>query len=189
LQKVLRDVLVEASERKVIVVATHSHLFVRRDPIGSNQRITRDMDRNEVTVRTLVEPRELYDVVFQLLGSSTEDLFFPANYLIVEGASDQVIVEKVLELLGAESPTIKVLSARGVDAVRDALESVYRASVPLIVNDSPYGGRVVAPLAERQDAPPDVSRATRRLLRAIAPRARRCRPCRGVDALSESGAN
>lgn len=151
LQKVLRDVLVEASEKKVIVVATHSHLFVRRDPIDSNQRITRDMEKNEVTVSTMLEPRELYDVVFQLLGSSTEDLFFPANYLVVEGASDQIIAEKVLELLGAESPTIKVLSARGVDAVRDALESVYRASVPLIVNDSPYAGRVVALIDQPRD--------------------------------------
>jgi hypothetical protein len=37
---------------------------------------------------------QLYDVTFDLLGSSTEDLFFPHNYLIVEGASDQVIAER-----------------------------------------------------------------------------------------------
>jgi energy-coupling factor transporter ATP-binding protein EcfA2 len=151
LQKVLRDLLIEESERKVIVVATHSHLFVRRDEIEANQRITRDVEKNEVTVKTLTEPRELYDVVFQLLGSSTEDLFFPANYLIVEGASDQVIVAKVLQLLGAESPSIKVLSAQGVDLVRNTVESVHRASVPLIVNDSPYAGRIVALIDEPSD--------------------------------------
>jgi hypothetical protein len=92
----------------------------------------------------LSERSELYDLVFDLLGSSTEDLFFPGNYVIVEGAPNQQIVTKVLELLGRPSPTIKVLAARGVDAVRDAVESVYRASVPLVVNDSPYAGRVVA---------------------------------------------
>jgi hypothetical protein len=54
----------------------------------------------------------------------------------------------VLGLLGEGSPTIKVLAARGVDAVRDAIESVFRASVPLIVNDSPYAGRVVALIDE-----------------------------------------
>jgi predicted ATP-dependent endonuclease of OLD family len=99
LQKVLRDILIDESERKVIVVATHSHLFVRRDDIAANQRITPNIERTEAVVTTLSEPRELYDVVFRLLGSSTEDLFFPANYVIVEGASDQAIVTKVLQLL------------------------------------------------------------------------------------------
>lgn len=53
-------------------------------------------------------------------------------------------MSKVLELLGTSSSTIKVLSARGVDAVRDTLDSVVRALVPVIVNDSPYADRVVA---------------------------------------------
>ena len=61
LQKVLRDVLIDASEQKVIIVATHSHLFVRRDQIDANQRMTRDVETNEVTIKTLTEQRELYD--------------------------------------------------------------------------------------------------------------------------------
>jgi energy-coupling factor transporter ATP-binding protein EcfA2 len=143
LQKVLRDILIEASQERVVVVATHSHLFLRRDLEEANQVVGRT-PTNEIAVHTLATTRELYDAVFDLLGSSTEDLFFPSNYLIVEGASDQAIVEKVITLLGAPPPTIKVLAARGIDAVRDTVESVYRASVPLIVNDSPYKGRVVA---------------------------------------------
>jgi hypothetical protein len=150
LQKVLRDVLVEAAETRIIIVATHSHLFLQRDVIEANQVVGRSAP-NQTEVRTLAEPRELYDLVFDLLGSSTEDLFFPGNYVIVEGASDQAIVEKVLTLLGKPSPTIKVLSARGIDTVRDAVESVYRASVPLIVNDSPYAGKVVAIIDEPGD--------------------------------------
>jgi energy-coupling factor transporter ATP-binding protein EcfA2 len=150
LQKVLRDLLIEASKDRVIVVATHSHLFVHRDLVEANQVVERSSP-NETSVRTLSERSELYDVIFDLLGSSTEDLFFPGNYVIVEGASDQQIVTKVLELLGPPPPTIKVLAARGVDAVRDAVESVYRASVPLVVNDSPYAGRVVALIDKPHD--------------------------------------
>src|SRR5206468_3689337 len=86
-QKVLREVLVEASEQKIIVVATHSHLFVRRDLPESTQIVERTDDQTRV--RTVAEESELYDLVFDLLGASTEDLFFPSNYLIVEGASDQ----------------------------------------------------------------------------------------------------
>jgi ABC-type cobalamin/Fe3+-siderophores transport system ATPase subunit len=129
LAKVLRDVLIEAGETKTILVATHSHLFVHRDAIEANAVMTNSEGR--VEIRALQGKEDLYDAVFDLLGSSTEDLFFPGNYLIVEGASDQVIAQKTLELLGAHSPTVKVLAARGIDAVRDSVESVYRASIPL----------------------------------------------------------
>jgi hypothetical protein len=165
LQKVLRDLLIEKSEDRVIVVATHSHLFVRRDVIEANQVVEKSAP-NETRVRTLTERSELYDLVFNLLGNSTEDLFFPRNYVIVEGASDQAIVMRVLDLLGHPSPTIKVLAARGVDAVRDAVEAVYRASVPLFVNDSPYAGRVVALI----DQPNRESENLRRLRNALGDR-------------------
>jgi hypothetical protein len=94
-------------------------------------------------------------VTFDLLGSSTEDLFFPRNYLIVEGSSDQVVAEKVLALLGYSTRDVKVLSAQGVDEVRGRVLSVVRALVPLVVNDSPYADRVVALIdapAEREAA-------------------------------------
>lgn len=140
LQKALRDILVGFD--KTVIVTTHSHLFLARNELEANQVVTRA--GTETVVRTLHEQRELQDVTFDLLGSSTEDLFFPGNYLIVEGASDQAIASKALELLGAPPPTVKVLSARGVDAVSEAVASVVRALVPLIVNDSPYAERVIA---------------------------------------------
>lgn len=142
LQRALRDILVDASRDKVIVVATHSHLFLNRSDVEANQLVTRSADGT--VVRALTDQRELYDVTFDLLGSSTEDLFFPRNYVIVEGASDQVIVERILNLRGVPSPSIKVLSARGIDTMRDAIDSVVRALVPIVVNDSPYAARVVA---------------------------------------------
>jgi hypothetical protein len=152
LQKALRDLLIDASVEKTIVLSTHSHLFLNRvqGQIDSNQLVTRDAAKQTV-VRTLTTPRDLFEVTFDLLGSSTEDLFFLRNYVIVEGASDQQIVEKVLELLDTPSPTIKVLSAQGVDTVRDTVWSVVRALVPLVVNDSPYAERVVAIIDKPND--------------------------------------
>lgn len=147
LQKALRDLLVEATnDIRSIVVATHSHLFINRQVVESTQIVGRTEGRT--TVETVSSREELYDLTFDMLGSSTEDLFFPRNYIVVEGASDQAIVEKVLELLDVPSPTIKVLSARGLDAVRDAIESVVRALVPLVVRDSPYSKRVIAMIDE-----------------------------------------
>lgn len=150
LQKALRDVLVEAADTKrAIVVSTHSHLLLDRQILESTQIVQRS--DSGTTVETVESADQLYSLTFDLLGSSTEDLFFPKNYLIVEGASDQVIAQRVLDLLGQSAASIKVLSAQGIDEVREREISVVRALVPLIVNDSPYAGRVVALI----DAPVD----------------------------------
>lgn len=160
LQKALRDLLVEtAAKKRAVIVATHSHLLVNRQLIESTQVVTRTDD--QTVVETLGTPEQLFGVTFDLLGSSTEDLFFPKNYLIVEGASDQVIAQRVLDLLGESAAAIKVLAAQGIDEVREREISVVRALVPLVVNDSPYAGRVVALI----DAPADPTAANIERLR------------------------
>jgi hypothetical protein len=142
------------------MVAAHSHLMLNRGVPGSTQIVTRADDMTSVS--TIASTEELYDLTFDLLGSSTEDLFFPRNYIIVEGASDQVIVQRVLDLLGEPASTIKVLSAQGIDEVRERASSVVRALVPLVVNDSPYANHVVAMI----DAPRDTEMASVDRLRA-----------------------
>lgn len=95
---------------------------------------------------------ELLDVVFRLLGNSTEDLFFPRNYVVVEGASDQRLVERALDLLGAEPGQIKVLSASGISGVDATVYAVERQLLPMIISDSPYAQRVVAMIDEPREA-------------------------------------
>src|SRR5262249_45473905 len=81
LQKALRDLLVEiAAEKQLIVVSTHSHLFLNREVLESTQIVTRT--ENGAAPRTVSSEKKLFDLTFDLLGSSTEDLFFPRNYLI-----------------------------------------------------------------------------------------------------------
>src|SRR5919197_3957574 len=75
LQKALRDLLVEATnDSRSIVVATHSHLFINRQVVESTQIVGRTEGRT--TVETVSSREELYDLTFDMLGSSTEDLFF-----------------------------------------------------------------------------------------------------------------
>jgi hypothetical protein len=147
LQKALRDLLVKTAETKrVVMIATHSHLLINRDVPESTQSVLRR--DGSPYVDTVDDPARLFDITFDLLGASTEDLFFPRNYVIVEGASDQVILSRVLELLGEPGSRIKVLSAQGISEVRQRASSVVRALVPLIINESPYAGRVVALIDE-----------------------------------------
>ena len=114
LQRSLRALLVgEASDDRPILVATHSHLFLDRGRPRSNLVVSRFPAGPRWT--PIQSDAELSDVTFGLLGNSTEDLFFPGNFLVAEGASDQRIIQRVLELLEMRPGQVKVLSAGGVD--------------------------------------------------------------------------
>jgi hypothetical protein len=161
LQKALRDLLIESATDCSILVSTHSHLFLNRRDQTANYRVSKA--EGQVAVEALSSNEELYDVAFQLLGSSTEDLFFPANYLIVEGASDQIVMERVLALMDVPYGRIKVVAASGIDFAPDTVEALSRALLPVVMRDSPYAERVVALI----DAPHDPETHTIKELRRI----------------------
>jgi hypothetical protein len=143
-QKSLRDLFYSVSREqgKQIIVTTHSHLFLNRRDFASNYAVTKA--NGTVSLQQVTSEAELYDITFRMLGSSVEDLFLPYNYIVVEGRSDQIIVNKVMELQDISSTRVKVLSASGVDNVPNMLLAVCNSLTPLVVNDSPYNSRVVA---------------------------------------------
>jgi len=141
-QKLLRDLLVEASKEKLIIVSTHSHLFLNRQAYHSNYTVKRE--NGGMSLVPVSSEADLYDITFKLLGSSAEDLFFPNNFLIVEGATDQVIANKIMELKGIDKTKIKVVSASGIDNVENFINAVYNSVLPFVVSDSPYKDRIVA---------------------------------------------
>lgn len=144
LQKALREMFYEASVEKTIVVTTHSHLFLNRKDKTSNLIV--DVVDDHVRIKQVATKFDLQDLTFRLLGASPEDIFFPRNYLIVEGASDQELVNKVLELNGLSLEDYVVVAARGViqvDDFRRAFEatissaivgSIYKESVVVLID-------------------------------------------------------
>jgi AAA domain, putative AbiEii toxin, Type IV TA system len=142
-QKALRDLLIEQSSTRLILCATHSHLFLHRLSAQSNWRLTRS-DDGSPAVQKMDSFSDLVDLTFDLLGSDTQDLFFPFNYLIVEGASESLICERVTQILGIEHGRIKVVAAGGIANVGNRLSAVEDSLIPLVVSDSPYKARVVA---------------------------------------------
>lgn len=155
-QKRLRDLFYDLSsqEGKTIVVTTHSHLFLNRKDFASNYTVSKE--NGQVSIHRLDSQAELYDVTFSMLGSSVEDLFFPYNYMVVEGGTDQIIANKVMALKGIGSDRVKVLSATGITNVANMLSAVQKTLIPLIVNDSPYASRVVA-LVDKPNRSPDAT--------------------------------
>lgn len=149
IQRVLKGILVEASRSKRILVATHSHLFLNRADPSSNLLV--QSRGGIVSLNPVASEEQLYDLTFQLLGNSTEDLFFPGNFLMVEGSSDQVIVERIRDLLGVPASRLKVMAAGGVGAVPSGVDAVSRILVPVVMRDSPYARKVVALI----DRPPE----------------------------------
>jgi putative ATP-dependent endonuclease of the OLD family len=154
LQKKLRDLFYRSAETKRIAVSTHSHLMLNRENYDLNYVVTRD--DTGVHVSRLSSERELYDITFDLLGSSLEDLFMPRNFLIVEGSSDQVIIERIMELQEIPKSRVKVVSATGIENVRNVLSTVARTLLPLVLSDSPYKHTVVA-LIDMPQNPTDSS--------------------------------
>jgi len=141
IQKFVRDMLYTAAESKKVIVTTHSHLFLNRRNIKSNYIVSKDEAGTRVA--GIQSDVELYDLVYRLLGSSPEDLLFPKNFLVVEGSSDQAIVEKVISLMGHGSIDVKVISARsvsGVDSYRQAFEACL---TPYVLRESHYKDKVV----------------------------------------------
>ena len=140
-QKVLKELLLESVESgKIIILATQSHLFLHKAKPDKNYEITND---DHFEAKKLTKREELLDLTYNLLGNSLEDLFFPSNFLIVEGASDQVICEKVARLLNTPIGKVKVISARGIDNVSDSYKAIENSLIPLITDDSPYSKKVV----------------------------------------------
>ncbi len=143
LQRRLRDLLMECATDRYIVVASHSPLMLDRHEVARNLRVCRS--EQIVTVAPVQDSAELMDITFDMLGSSLDDVFFPTNFIVVEGSSDQVIVEAVLRLL-APTKQIKVLAAGGADGVGNLLGAVTKTLRPIVTRDSPYASRVVAML-------------------------------------------
>ena len=141
LQKRLRDLLQREATRRPIIVSTHSHLFLNLKQPSKNLAVSNA--NGPVTVTPVQDDRDLMDIAFTMLGNSTEDLFFPGNFLMVEGAFDQAICEKVAKILDFSARQVKVLSSNGV-ANAELVHAVENNLKSLIAAYSPYKERVCA---------------------------------------------
>lgn len=82
--------------QKRVFIATHSHLFIDKETPKNNHKVYKLEGKTQIA---LVETEmELTEIVFDLLGNSPGDLFFPSNIIVVEGESDFIFLSKVISL-------------------------------------------------------------------------------------------
>lgn len=106
---------------KKIYLGTHSHLFLDREHLANNYVVRKGSDGMAV-VKQVESEQELHQLVFQLLGNSPEDLFFPRNVIVVEGPSDQIFLSRLLHL--RESKPIAVHFADGTPKIEEAAKAI-----------------------------------------------------------------
>lgn len=142
-QKILKQILLEAVDKgKTIIAATQSHLFLHPSKPEKNYKIEKDNGALDLT--PLKTEDDILDLTYSLLGNSLEDLHFPANFLIVEGSSDETICKGVADLLDVPTNKVKIIAARGLDNISNSLTAIENTLIPLKIDYSPYSNKVVA---------------------------------------------
>lgn len=145
IQKGLRDFFLEyvslpENSDKILVVATHSHLMLNRQKIEYNYLLHKS---SNVSFTKLHSAQDLFTATFNLLGNSLEDLYLPNNFLIVEGASDQQIALRAMELLEIRQEDIKVISANAIERTSSVAKAIEDFLRPVIAGISPYKEKIV----------------------------------------------
>lgn len=82
------------SHLKKVVIATHSHIFLNKESLGSNYIVEKDGDL--VKTKQINDIIELHNLTFNLLGNTFESLFLPSFFILVEWISDEKYIKKVL---------------------------------------------------------------------------------------------
>ena len=94
-----------------VFINTHSSVLVADDIEG--QAIWRIAKNLGATTINEVGAEDKPDLVFELLGGSPADLLFPKNFLVVEGASEDHFLSRVLQRFYRDQPWVKVIRAEG----------------------------------------------------------------------------
>lgn len=145
-QKAIKKHLMEFAKGndKTVILATHSHLFLNTENPSNNIVLRKNGDKSEVEF--VKEKNMFYEVAFQMLGHSLSDLFLPDNYMLVEGGSDQIIAQKIYELIRGKHKDreIRILSCTGLSNVAPTAAAIRHTFLPIFEGLSPYSKTTIA---------------------------------------------
>jgi predicted ATPase len=103
LQRKLADIVIRGNKRDVlfphnphVVLSTHSHLFLDRGNPNNNYVVSKS--GNLITAVMCQNIGQLHDIQFRLLGNDLSELFLPDAILFVEGETDKIYLERVLDI-------------------------------------------------------------------------------------------
>lgn len=127
LQRRMFDSLRDLSDRMQIFVATHSQIFVDRMSTGSLYIV-----KNGANGTTL-EPATDYIDVLRELGAKPSDLFFSTKVLLVEGASEEIVIPSMAAGAGIELKDVQIIQVGGKGGARARAETLLKFAKNMVV--------------------------------------------------------
>ncbi len=137
LKRALSDI---CSNGDQVFVNTHSSVLIT-DNFDSQSTFKVEKTEKITDISPIENEQERQNIVYELLGGSPTDLLLPPNFMIVEGESEQLFLERIIKRFYPDKPSIKIISAGGYvsqsSRVIDAINKLYAPIEPI------YGDRLV----------------------------------------------
>jgi hypothetical protein len=74
-------------------------------------------------------------IIYELLGGSPSDLLLPRNFLIVEGKSDQIFINAIIDRFYSDKPPVQIILSEGnFEKQRDSMNAINSVYSPLAQN-------------------------------------------------------
>ncbi len=127
-QRSLKEALLELSKSgDQVFITSHSSVLISDNSLDQNiYSVVKD---NHITNIEHIKFENKFDLVFELLGGSPADLLLPRNFLLVEGKSDKIFIDKVINRFYTEKKEIQVIPVLGdienVDKVYFYLSKIF----------------------------------------------------------------
>ena len=111
-QRQLKRALLQLAENgDQVFINTHSSVLVADE--ADVQSLWRVEKRSGATSICKIAEADKPDLVYELLGGSPADLLFPKNFLVVEGASEDQFIWRIVRRFYSDRPWVKVIRAEG----------------------------------------------------------------------------
>lgn len=130
-QRKLKNSLIELSNQgDQIIITSHSSVLIADD--FDKQSCFKVEKNDKVTDIKSILGTEKKDVVYDLLGGSPADLLLPRNFLLVEGTSDKLFIDKIIQNFYSDKPIIQVVPVWGdIEKTERVLDYLWSIFAPL----------------------------------------------------------
>lgn len=130
LKTALRDIAAGGDQ---VFINTHSSVLVADDFAGQTIFCV-----EKSGMKSTVAPIGVTDkpaVIYELLGGSPSDLLLPRNFLIVEGRSDQIFIQAIIDRFYADKPPVQIVFSEGdFEKQRESMNAINAVYSPLAQN-------------------------------------------------------
>jgi len=102
-----------------VFITTHSSVLIADGDQDDKQSFFKVLKENKCTMVVPIVNADKHSVVYDLLGGNPADLLLPANFLIVEGPSEDVFLSGIIKRFYPTKPNIHILPAWGDDEAQN----------------------------------------------------------------------